>query len=183
MNAKILLALLTLLIGPAISLAQEVAADAPAPETAASAEAPATEQEASSNDEPPCGEASEEDYQAVQGVWERTLKQGLFGSQRIVKEIDGDSETVTYYNADGTVNYANRVKVTLYRFGPIGVFKYSDWVYVAGPSAGEEEEIEGYYIYKVVDDGQTFVEINGVLGDQNSAISDIRWTKASEEEE
>ena len=47
-----------------------------------------------------------EDLEAIQGLWVRTVRTGLFSTTRVTKEIRGDTEVVTYYNSDGTVDNA-----------------------------------------------------------------------------
>ena len=120
-------------------------------------------------------DAPKEDLEAIQGLWSRTYRSGLFSTSRVTKEIQGDREVVTYYTSDGKVDNANSVKIRLRRAGPIKIFTYSDWKYTAGPNAGTEREGSYEYVYKVV--GDTFVEIPGVLTDQDADVSLMRWKR------
>ena len=119
--------------------------------------------------------APDGDLKAVQGVWARTETVGLFGKRRITKEISGDHETVTYYDAIGGVEKAHTVKVDLRRAGPIRVFTYSQQKFTAGPNQGTEVQGTGAYVYKVV--GDTFIEIWGIVGDENREIEIMRWQR------
>ncbi len=118
-------------------------------------------------------EAPSEDLDAIQGLWVRKERVGLFGSRRITKQIKGAVETVTYYDDKGNVERANTVTVKLRRAGPIKVFVFTDYKVIAGPSTGYEADWVRAYIYKVVDD--TFVEIWGVLGDKDEELEVHRW--------
>ncbi len=117
----------------------------------------------------------EKDLAELQGTWFREMRSGIFGKRRITKHIEGDRETITEYDEDGEVQDSYSVKVTLRRAGPIRVFMYSDWVVESGPDKGNKLENRGAYVYKVVDD--KFVEIWGVLGEEDSEISVLRWQR------
>ena len=152
--------------GPVVLAAEE---SSPPVEEEALSEAATAEEEA-------LGEAAPaEDLDAIQGLWVRTERVGLFGSKRTTKEVEGDAETVTYYDSKGNVERAHKVKITLRRVGPIKVFVFHDHEVTAGPDKGEKMEGSRAYIYKVV--GDTFVEIWGVLGDEDQEIRVLRWKR------
>ena len=122
------------------------------------------------------GEAAPvEDLDAIQGLWVRTERVGLFGSRKMTKEVEGNAETVTYRDAKGNVERAHTVKITLRRAGPIKIFVFHDHEVTAGPDKGDKMEGSRAYIYKVV--GDTFVEIWGVLGDEDQEIRVLRWKR------
>jgi len=129
-----------------------------------------------------CSAADEEiqkaDLTAVQGVWERTLADGsgkVVG--RATKNIQGDVETITYYDNAGSVLRAHRVKIAVLREGPVRVFQYREPEIVAGPGQGEKlPDVVGRYIYKV--QGDVFVEIQGVLTDEEQrAATMLEWKR------
>ena len=61
--------------------------------------------------------APAEDLDLVQGVWTRTERTGLFGRQRITKEIKDQVEILTTYDSRGDVSNAHTVKIGLRRAG------------------------------------------------------------------
>jgi hypothetical protein len=124
--------------------------------------------------------APPEDLEQIQGQWTRTERTGLFGRQRVTKEIEGDLETVTYYDSSDEVSSAHTVKVQLRRAGPIKVFLFKDQTFTAGPNKGEKQEGTAAYVYKVV--GDTFIEIWGVLDEGDATLRVLRWTRASTDE-
>ena len=119
--------------------------------------------------------APSSDLDVVQGLWTRMESVGLFSKRRITKQIQGDRETVTYYDTTNNVERAHTVKVDLRRAGPIRIFAFSEQKFTAGPNQGEQTQGSGAYVYKVVDD--TFVEIWGVLGDDDQPIEVMRWQR------
>jgi hypothetical protein len=156
-----------------IAAEAEKAVEAVTESAAVSAEAsPSTTEDA---DESPFRAAPQADLDAVQGLWERTEKSGFFSSQRLTKQIRGDSETVTTHDSSGNVVSEHTVKIRLGRAGPIRVFLYSGQEFTEGPQAGTKLKGTQAYVYKVV--GDTFVEIWGVLGDRDNEIRVLRWQR------
>ena len=128
--------------------------------------------------EPEFQPAPASDLDAIQGYWVRTERGGvmeLFRPRTVTKLVRGDSETLTTCDHEGNVISAHTAKIRLLRGGPIRVFSYSDLTYTAGPDAGTETGQGGVYLYKVV--GDTFVEIWGVLGEEDSDPRILRWTR------
>jgi hypothetical protein len=80
------------------------------------------------------------DAGALQGKWERTIPatgEGPLGkATRVVKEIKGDKETVTYHDAEGKVLYSHRVDFTLSQSGPVRLFTFSNGEVLEGPNKG-----------------------------------------------
>jgi hypothetical protein len=124
--------------------------------------------------------APAEDLEAIQGVWSRTERVGLFGKQRMTKEIKGDTESVTIYTSSGEVSSAHTVKVELRRAGPIKVFMFKDQTFTAGPNQGQTMDATIGYVYKVVDD--TFIEIWGILEEGDAEVRVLRWKRSPPEE-
>jgi hypothetical protein len=145
-------------------------------DTAAAAEEPAEAKETAEEEDLPGVAAPAEDFDAIQGLWVRTERVGLFGSRRITKEVKGDTETLTYYDNEGNVAQAHTVKVKLRRAGPIKVFVFTDQEFTAGPNAGQKMPHAIPYVYKLV--GNTFVEIWGVLEAEDREFEVLRWERA-----
>ena len=111
----------------------------------------------------------------IQGRWARTEKTGFLSSQKLTKEINSDSETLTTYDSQGNVVSAHKVKVKLGLAGPIRVFFFTDQEFTKGPQAGRKVKGTQAYLYKIV--GDTFIEIWGVLGDGDDEIRVMRWQR------
>lgn len=121
---------------------------------------------------------AQDDLDRVQGTWER-WEGMVFRKRRITKEIRGNSEKVTYYNRDDTVQSAHTVEFELKRGpGPTRIFQYRNMTYVEGPNQGEQNVGEFSYVYKVSDDA--FVETWGLLvGDETQPIHTLRWKRVA----
>lgn len=139
----------------------------------------AAEPAATPKDKPSDEKQAQQDLKQIQGIWVRTERSGLFSSRRITKNIQGDRETVTYYNSDGSVEHAHAVTFAVRRAGPVRIFSFSDQEMTAGPDQGKKTDARGEYVYKVV--GETFVEIWGVLGDEDRDPEVLRWQRAKAE--
>ena len=81
------------------------------------------------------GSNPKQDLSALQGRWEQLPDQpGGSGTprQRVVKEVSGDTETVTTYGPNGQVVQAQTAKVRLSRSGPVDVYMVRDLHVTAG---------------------------------------------------
>ncbi|MBP89021.1 MAG: hypothetical protein CMJ64_20290 [Planctomycetaceae bacterium] len=102
------------------------------------------------------------DLQAVQGLWERSLRDregNVVG--RATKHVQKNNETVTYYDSDANVLQAHRVEIVLRREGGVRHFMHSPIQIIAGPNKGARSQQGGGYIYKI--EGDRFLEIQGIL--------------------
>ncbi|MHB0961399.1 MAG: hypothetical protein ACYC6N_28365 [Pirellulaceae bacterium] len=122
----------------------------------------------------------QQDMEQIQGTWLRTERSGLFSSRKITKVIQGDQETVTYYDSKGDVERAHKVTVSLRRAGPVRIFAFSDQTITTGPDEGKKTGYRAEYVYKIA--GDTFVEIWGVLGPGDEELDVKRWKRAPSKE-
>jgi hypothetical protein len=109
----------------------------------------------------------EEDLKALQGTWERTqVLPGQPGPQggRVVKEVKGNRETVTSYDASGAETYAHAVEFRLEREGNVRVFTFFNREVTAGPAKGQKVAEPASYIYRLR--GDTLEEVWGFLPGQ-----------------
>ena len=121
-------------------------------------------------------EAARKDLAAIQGKWERSERSGLFSSRRVVKEIEGDKETLTTYDKKGNVVAAHTVVIDVQRGGPVRLFRYSNQKFTAGPQKGRTNAHGGTYVYRVTE--STFTEVWDLLaGQERSAIRVLEWTR------
>lgn len=121
------------------------------------------------------------DLAQVQGLWERTERAGLVGTRKVTKEVKGSHETVTYYGKQGGIEKAHTANIRVRRAGPIRIFDFDAVAITAGPHKGQKTGRQGRYVYKIVDD--TFIEIWGVLGDTDSPVRVLRWTRSPRDSE
>src|SRR5207237_738807 len=80
--------------------------------------------------------------QRLQGKWESELtEQGIAaGLRRVVKEIKGQKETVTYYGKNHEVLRAHTVDFKLSKTGDIHVFTYSNMEVIEGQGKGQKQK-------------------------------------------
>jgi hypothetical protein len=102
------------------------------------------------------------------GQWESTFRDATGQiTMRKVKEINGTTETATWYRPDGSVFRVNRVSFQVAMRGQSKVFRYFNGWVVDGPGAGQPFP-SGEYIYTL--EGDTWTEF-GLGGDV------IVWTR------
>jgi serine/threonine protein kinase/tetratricopeptide (TPR) repeat protein len=119
------------------------------------------------------------DLIVLQGKWERvtTTEGGRFGeTARAVKEIKGNSETVTWYDRKGAVLRSHRVAIRLAKNGKVKTFWFSDIEILHGPDKGQKLNVTGTYVYAL--DKDTFYEAHGALeGDGAEPPSFSVWKR------
>jgi serine/threonine protein kinase len=104
------------------------------------------------------------DLEQLQGKWERvsaTEGSPLGEATRVVKEINGNKEIVTWYDSNGDVLRSHSVAIKLARSGKVKTFSYSDMEMMHGPAKGQKVNVKGSFIYGL--DKDTFYEANNLL--------------------
>jgi hypothetical protein len=103
------------------------------------------------------------DLQRMQGRWEQTTPEGnaLPNGERIVKEVQGDKESVTWYGPDGEVTRSHRATIALKKTGTVRTLSFSDMEMLHGPNKGQKVNVSGSYVYVINKD--TFYEVVNVL--------------------
>ena len=97
--------------------------------------------------------------------------------QRVVKQVGGDTETVTTYGPGGEVLSAHTAKVKLSRRGDVPVYTFYDHRITAGPEAGRSESAPRSYVYRLR--GDELDEVWGLLpGQEQREIVVKRWRRA-----
>jgi hypothetical protein len=115
----------------------------------------------------------------LQGTWEQRPEEGPAASpkQRVVKEVNGDAETVTTYSADGKVLHAQTARFRLSRRGDVPVYTFSDRRITAGPEQGRTDASPRSFVYRLRND--EFDEVWGLLpGQEQREIVVKRWRRA-----
>jgi len=119
-----------------------------------------------------------EDESALQGRWEQQAMEGVGEKgQRVVKEVKGDTETVTTYDQGEKVIHAQTAKFRLRREGPVRVYTFYNRRVTAGPEQGRFRDSERSYLYKLR--GDELHEVWGLLeGQEGREVAIIRWKRA-----
>jgi serine/threonine protein kinase len=110
------------------------------------------------------GSAPRPDLEQLQGNWERvsaTDGSPGRGAERVVKEVSGNTETVTWYDGQGKVLRAHKVTIGLARTGKVRTLSYSNMEILGGPGKGQKVNATGSYVYVL--DGDTFYEATNLL--------------------
>ena len=117
----------------------------------------------------------------VQGRWEREEPEGSDASyKRATKEVKGNQETVTYFDADGKVVRQHKVDFKLSKAGDVTIFTYTNWEATEGPQKGTKMPGPVSYIYRVSD--KQFREAWGLLpGQENRRSLLLIWKKSEED--
>jgi hypothetical protein len=98
------------------------------------------------------------DWAQVRGKRKRELKDQEGRTGRATKEIQGNQETITYFDHEGKVVYAQTVEVKLERVGNVRLFTYSNGKVLAGPNNDQEVSPKPFsYVYTT--DGQMFSKV------------------------
>jgi hypothetical protein len=119
------------------------------------------------------------DSSALQGTWEQLPEQGPAASpkQRVVKQVSGDTETVTTHGPDGKVLSAHTAKFKLARRGDVPVYTFYDRRITAGPEQGRSEAAPRSYVYRLR--GDEFDEVWGLLpGQEQREVVVKHWKRA-----
>jgi hypothetical protein len=114
-----------------------------------------------------------DDLAKVQGLWERRKTEQRIDVDekidRVVKDVSGNRETVTYYDKDGKVLRQHRVDFKVERRGDIKVWTFSNKEVTEGADKGQKTAGPISYIYRVTEDAYT--EVWGFLpGQEDSPV-------------
>jgi uncharacterized protein (TIGR03067 family) len=124
------------------------------------------------------GAAEAQDLLDVQGRWEREEPQGAGTPyQRVIKEVKGNEEVVTYYRSDGSLWRTHRAQFKLSRAGDVRVFSFSNVQITDGDGKGSRFPGPSSYIYVATD--RQFKEVTGFLpGQEAQSPTVLLWRRA-----
>ena len=124
------------------------------------------------------GATEVQDLLEVQGKWEREEPEGGGAPyQRVVKEVKGNEEVVTYYRPDGSLWRTHRAQFKLSRTGDVKVFSFSNVQVTDGDGKGSRFAGPSSYIYVATD--RQFKEVTGFLpGQEAQPPSVLVWRRA-----
>jgi hypothetical protein len=121
-----------------------------------------------------------DDLTALQGNWEQLPEDGPAATpgQRVVKQVTGESETVTTYNESGGVVHGQTAKFRLGRSGDVPTYTFYDRRITAGPQQGRSVSAPSTFVYRLR--GDEFQEVWGLLpGQEERELVIKRWKRAS----
>jgi hypothetical protein len=121
------------------------------------------------------------DAAALQGTWEQQPEEGRAAApkQRVIKQVNGDTETVTTYGPDGKVVHAQTARFKLSHRGDVPVYTFYDRRITAGPEQGRDEGAARSYVYRLR--GDEFDEVWGLLpGQEQRELVVRRWRRAGQ---
>lgn len=124
------------------------------------------------------GTRNDDELSKLQGRWERQLsaEEMNSGLDRVVKEVKGNKETVTYYGEDEKVLRRHTVEFTLSRSGDLHVFTFTNMEVTDGPAKGTKMKEPYSYVYRV--DDKHFFEVYGLLpGQEREPVVARRWKR------
>jgi uncharacterized protein (TIGR03067 family) len=102
------------------------------------------------------------DLDAMQGKWEQAKNSGPTPSgMKVVKEVKGDQETVSRYDADGKLLQAARSTIKLSEAGSVRVLTFSNGEVIDGLGKGRKQTGSASYIYRL--DADEWHEVGGLL--------------------
>ena len=120
-------------------------------------------------------EASEEEYDQVEGSWELAQDTNQAGRLRRVKTHQGGKTTVTTYDADGNIVGQHNSEYKLKKSGMARIFVYFKIVPATGPSKGHEVPGPFYYAYNV--QNNRFIEVYGLLAGDDRSPRVLLWNQ------
>jgi len=125
------------------------------------------------------------DASQLQGTWEQRPEEGAGAAaantpkQRVVKQIRGDTETVTTYGPNGQVVHAQTARFRLSRSGDVPVYTFFDRRITAGPEQGRAEDASKSFVYRLR--GDEFDEVWGLLpGQEQRELMIKRWKRTGQ---
>ena len=126
------------------------------------------------------GAAGNGDVSSLQGTWEQRPEEGPAATpkQRVDKEVNGNTETVTTYSPTGQVIHAQTAKFRLGRSGSIPLYTFYDRHITAGPEQGRSDAAAQSYVYRLR--GAEFDEVWGLLpGQEQRELVIKRWRRSA----
>jgi hypothetical protein len=119
------------------------------------------------------------DLSQLQGTWEQQPEEGRTATpqQRVVKQVSGNTETVTTYGPSGQVVHAQTAKIRLGLSGSVPIYTFYDRRITAGPEQGRSDDAGRSYVYRLR--GDEFDEVWGLLpGQEQRELVIHRWRRA-----
>ena len=122
-----------------------------------------------------------DDLKIIQGMWEREEPSGTQASyKRATKEIRGNKETVSYYDAENRLVRRHNVDFTVSRMGDVKIFTYTQMEITEGPQKGTKNPGPVSYVYWAND--KFFREVWGFLpGQEAPPVVLYIWKRADDE--
>lgn len=140
--------------------------------------------EVRARDDTGAGDPIKKDMEVFQGRWERvqTADSGniLGKAKRVVKDVKGDRETITWYGDGDRVIRSHRTAFKLSESGKVRIFTYGDMEVLDETGKWTKVKSTGSYIYRIEKD--QFYEGTGFLYDSPPYFNFSVWKKMAEKE-
>lgn len=113
-------------------------------------------------------------HESVQGEWVlyRDTPKGRFMT---IKDHRGDHTVVTTYDPENRPVTSHRSDYRIDATGSVPVFRYRNKVVLIGPNAGEKDDSDSAYVFRI--HGDTFYEVHGLLPDDQGKPTLIIWER------
>ena len=115
------------------------------------------------------------DLDAMQGLWTYSAANAAGVKIRIEKSVDGNSDTVTHFDANGNTIHAHASTFELKRHGPLKIFTILNSTVIAGPDQGRQRPGNRSYVYRI--EGDNLIECWGLLETDRGPPKVILWTR------
>ena len=107
-------------------------------------------------------EDAKEVHKKAQGRWERMVNETPAPDDRMVKEIEGNKETLSVYQGDELI-YQHQVDFKIDVLERVTVFTFKNLKVTEGAEAGRTMDGEFSYLFQIRDDN--WVEVQGLLNE------------------
>ncbi|WP_417377969.1 hypothetical protein [Gimesia sp.] len=118
--------------------------------------------------------APEEDYQALEGKWMRSIHDSKLGPLRVENEMKSNISNIRIYDRSGNITYFHRVKYRLQRVEDMKLLVYYDLEVLEGPKKGLKQNTLQPCIYRLRGD-QLVVAEGMIEGDKFPSLILVWW--------
>ena len=116
-----------------------------------------------------------DDLQAMQGRWVRQYANRQGAVFRVERDVDGGTDTLTEFDANGNVVHSHGSTFQLKHDGGVRVLTFSNLTVTAGPHNGLQQPAPASFLYRL--EGETMFEVWGLLEGDRRPPSIIVWQR------
>lgn len=119
-----------------------------------------------------------EEVKKLQGTWESVTRYADGTTQRWVKVVGGNKDTVSIYDGQEKLLHAHTSDFRVEPSGKVWIFTYSNFTVTIGPDKGQKHPEPVSYVYRC--EGDTFTEAHGLLPGDLQEPSVMVWKRVKE---